>query len=159
MALEQAWFAGVRSDVGGGYAFAQRDLANLTLRWMVNRVTRYCRLELETSALAAAIPGDVALHDSFKWYYALLGGRRIRVVDGGLGQFGTRDPFRVTAEQLHDSVGVLRGAYRSTPIPATGESYEPPNVEDYERRAAVERVTKSVPPLPSSDLRDSPEGA
>ena len=146
--LEQVWFAGVHSDVGGGYAFAERDLANLTLRWMVNRVTRYCGLELETSALAAAVPGDVTVHDSFKWYYGVLGGRRTRVVDGSLGQYGTRDPFRVTGEELHASAGALRSAM--------GASYEPPNIADYERRMEVLRNTVSMPPIPSSDLREPP---
>src|SRR5256886_2870028 len=37
--LEQVWFTGVHSDVGGGYGWDERDLANLTLRWMANRVT------------------------------------------------------------------------------------------------------------------------
>jgi uncharacterized protein (DUF2235 family) len=141
--LEQAWFAGVHSDVGGGYAVAQRDLANLTLRWMVNRVTRYCRLELDTRALAAAVPGEVTLHDSYTWYYRLMGGPRTRDIDGGLGQYGVRDPFRVTAERLHASVTALRGP-----------DYAPPNVDDYERRLAVERTTAAVPPTPSTDLKN-----
>lgn len=33
--FEQVWFPGVHSDVGGGYP--ERDLANVTLRWMIER--------------------------------------------------------------------------------------------------------------------------
>ncbi len=33
--FEQIWFPGVHSDVGGGYA--NRDLADVTLRWMIER--------------------------------------------------------------------------------------------------------------------------
>ncbi len=33
--FEQTWFPGVHSDVGGGYA--DRDLADVTLRWMIER--------------------------------------------------------------------------------------------------------------------------
>jgi uncharacterized protein (DUF2235 family) len=33
--IEQLWFAGVHSDVGGGYPEAESGLSNLTLRWML----------------------------------------------------------------------------------------------------------------------------
>jgi uncharacterized protein (DUF2235 family) len=37
--LEQVWFSGVHSDVGGGYA--RRGLADITLLWMLSRAERY----------------------------------------------------------------------------------------------------------------------
>jgi uncharacterized protein (DUF2235 family) len=154
--MEQAWFTGVHSDIGGGYGSAERELANVTLRWMINRVTRYCRLELDASAPAAAAPPDVVLHHSYKWYYWLLGGHLVRVIDGGLGRYGTRDPFRQTAEQVDESVATLRDRYRSTPMPAIGQPYAPANVEDYDRRIAVERKVASVQSVEVPDLRDRP---
>lgn len=35
--FEQVWFPGVHSDVGGGYADDRRALADVTLRWMIER--------------------------------------------------------------------------------------------------------------------------
>ncbi|MEM9243191.1 MAG: DUF2235 domain-containing protein [Pseudomonadota bacterium] len=36
--VEQVWFPGVHSDIGGGYV--QRQLSDITLEWMLNKATR-----------------------------------------------------------------------------------------------------------------------
>lgn len=53
--LEQVWFAGVHSDVGGGYP--DLALAEITLRWMVNRASAY-GLVFEAGAFAPLPSGE-----------------------------------------------------------------------------------------------------
>jgi uncharacterized protein (DUF2235 family) len=79
--VEQAWFAGVHSDVGGGYH--DRALANITLQWMARRASDaglafdhlYLQDELgidlaRPEALDAASYAG-ALHDSRTRFYRL----------------------------------------------------------------------------------------
>jgi len=152
--LEQVWFTGVHSDVGGGYGWAERDLASLTLRWMANRVTTRCRLELDTGRIPAPSGTPPELHDSFKWYYRVLGPAATRYIDGGLGRYGRRDPFRVTAEAMHPSVDALCLEYASRPMPVVDRPYAPANVADYEARkkASLKAAARSITTYPS-DIR------
>jgi uncharacterized protein (DUF2235 family) len=92
--LQQVWFAGVHSDVGGGYPDA--SLAEVALVWMTERA-RASGLEFESafvqswsrtsagelSASAAPIAPDPLgpLHDSRTGFYRLLPSRRRTVVD------------------------------------------------------------------------------
>lgn len=82
--VEQVWFAGVHSDVGGGYADA--SLADVPLLWMADRA-RSCGLGFEDDAFDDAVTSrrgpageEIAvrpdpmgvLHDSRSGYYKLL---------------------------------------------------------------------------------------
>ncbi len=156
--VEQAWFPGVHADVGGGYAWPTRELANLTLQWMVKRVGRHCRLELDTGALAQAAAAGVTLHDSYRWFYRLLGPPIMRYIDGGLGRYGTRDPFRLTAERLDNSVHALRQEYATRPLPVAGRPYAPPNIADYAQRVTLaSSEIARLKPYPS-DLKTQDAG-
>ena len=53
--VEQVWFAGVHSDVGGGYL--EHELGDITLLWMVDRA-RDCGLAFDADAFASRPPGD-----------------------------------------------------------------------------------------------------
>lgn len=53
--LEQVWFAGVHSDVGGGYA--EPALAEIPLLWMVERA-RACGLEFKPNHFVTGDPPD-----------------------------------------------------------------------------------------------------
>jgi uncharacterized protein (DUF2235 family) len=141
--VEQVWFSGVHADVGGGYTARERELANVALRWMINRVSTWCGLEFDPSPLAAAARSAIALHDSLKWYYLLLEPPATRYLDGGLEAHGMRDPFRLTSESLHDSVDELRQEFATRPMPVVQRVYTPQNVADYERRV---RAARHAPP-------------
>jgi len=81
--LEQVYFAGVHSDVGGGYD-DDHTLADITLCWMVERAQRHGLLFKDDSL--AACSDDAAfgrLHDSFSPLLASRG-RFHRVVDAGM---------------------------------------------------------------------------
>jgi uncharacterized protein (DUF2235 family) len=63
--LQQIWFPGAHSDVGGGYP--ERTVANQPLDWMRCRA-RECGLHLETRYLPQPLTGFEEIHDS--WNHA-----------------------------------------------------------------------------------------
>jgi len=67
--LEQVWFSGVHCDVGGGYA--QTGLADLALRWMMQRAGE-CGLAFRPGQPATAPDPMGSLHDSRTAVYRLL---------------------------------------------------------------------------------------
>jgi uncharacterized protein (DUF2235 family) len=69
--VEQKWFAGVHSNIGGGYE--PDGLANITLNWMVEHVTNL-GLQVNNDYLKW-FPGrfDNDIQDSMKWYYRIFG--------------------------------------------------------------------------------------
>jgi uncharacterized protein (DUF2235 family) len=95
--VAQVWFAGVHSDVGGGYP--DPELSEIPLLWMAERA-RECGLVLKPGHLThAGDPVDVAqrregivlapspdgfLHDSLSLFYRVMGplDRRFTAVDG-----------------------------------------------------------------------------
>jgi hypothetical protein len=77
--LEQVWFPGVHSDVGGGYV--EHGLADATLLWMAAAIERHGLLELYPACLAAALgratvePYAIGtLHDSRGWFWKAIAG-------------------------------------------------------------------------------------
>lgn len=67
--LHQSWFAGVHSDVGGGYG--DDGLSDVTLEWMVERA-RDCGLAVDGALLELNADARGELHDSregFPWSY------------------------------------------------------------------------------------------
>jgi hypothetical protein len=156
--LEQRWFTGVHSDVGGGYPWPERGLATLALRWMMGRVTTACRLELDPSALDGAPASETALHDSLTLWYRLWA-PATRTIDGGLGHHGAREDSRITAECIDESVAGWRERFRTSPMPVVNRAYAPEIVADYEERVAQAAHTPPVqPPDYPSDLRPVKEG-
>jgi hypothetical protein len=76
--IEQVWFAGVHSNVGGGYPDAQ--LSDLALAWMYAKAAE-CGLALKPNAkdnLRGHCCGT--LYDSMTWYYRAFGGLT-RIID------------------------------------------------------------------------------
>lgn len=137
--LEQVWFTGVHADVGGGYE--ERGLADLTLRWMINRVTATCPIELDMPPVALAAPSPIALHDSLSFGYRLLDLFRTpprRCIDGGLGTTGSRDPLGRRRERLHQSVEYLMQHFATKSMPVLNSPYTPGNVTDYDERRTAE---------------------
>jgi uncharacterized protein (DUF2235 family) len=68
--VEQVWFTGVHSDVGGGYP--ERALAEITLRWMADRA-RSCGLTFDDGRFGTdALNPMGKLHESRTMLYKLL---------------------------------------------------------------------------------------
>ena len=152
--LEQRWFPGVHADVGGGYPRSERGLATVTLRWMCDRLTRYQLLDLDAALLdraESACPGRPVVHNSLSpWFRIPLVHRpRVRVVDGGLGVTGARDPDRRTTEYVDAAAHWCVAAYpwSGTP-PADGTApcvadvpdgrYAPESLADYLARCRAQ---------------------
>jgi Uncharacterized alpha/beta hydrolase domain (DUF2235) len=67
--VEQVWFAGVHSNVGGSYL--DDGLSDLALQWMIERVRATCGLEFDEDYIEASIHGDPlgTLYESRGWLY------------------------------------------------------------------------------------------
>jgi uncharacterized protein (DUF2235 family) len=72
--LEQVWFPGVHSDVGGGYP--QAGLSDVALEWMGQRA-RQCDLAIDFAGAGIPVAPDATgyLHDSMTARYRILGSR------------------------------------------------------------------------------------
>ncbi|CAA2105379.1 hypothetical protein MBUL_03163 [Methylobacterium bullatum] len=78
---KQVWFAGVHSDIGGGYPIKDNALSVLPLEWMVREAmkhglmideTRMARVLTSVASSAAAAPHLAVMNDSLvgRWRYA-----------------------------------------------------------------------------------------
>ena len=69
--MEQVWFAGVHSDVGGGYA--ETALSDIPLQWMMDNAKRAGLAFDDQVILARPLSGKASgtLHDSRKGFYNL----------------------------------------------------------------------------------------
>ena len=78
--VEQVWFAGVHSDVGGWYD--ERGLSNIALHWMLENAQR-CGLALDAAELARhqGNPHDKA-HESYTGFWRMRGAKRRTIPEG-----------------------------------------------------------------------------
>lgn len=105
--LEQVWFSGVHSDIGGGYR--ESGLADITLKWMVSRASRHGlefkpdwdNLSIGGRALTGASPLPI-LHNSFKGVTAVFD--RLPWIESGVRTFPKSWPSLRTREYVHRSV-------------------------------------------------------
>ncbi len=110
--LEQVWFTGVHSDVGGGYPENESGLSDLSLQWMLEKA-QGCNLNFNSISLS---PDPLGLiHESYRGFYTLLA-RYFRPI--AIPQTKKVD----THESLHPSVEIR---YRKD------TRYRPKNLVDY----------------------------
>jgi uncharacterized protein (DUF2235 family) len=110
--LEQVWFPGVHSDVGGGYPETENGLSDISLRWMLEKA-QSCKLSFGPIVLN---PDPLAIkHESYTGFYTLQKKlfRPIGLVSPKKGN---------TNESIHPSV-IER--YKKD------EKYRPKNLVDY----------------------------
>lgn len=78
--LKQVWFAGVHSDVGGGYPEAQSGLSKLALEWMIDEA-RVCGLRFDSAKvdriLGRTQPEFARPDPNAKLHESLTGGWRL----------------------------------------------------------------------------------
>ena len=77
----EVWFAGVHSDIGGGYE--RRGLSNIALQWMIYRAAGHGLLFKSDLVTAATKRPSSRIHDSLTGGWKLLGsrGRKLRQTD------------------------------------------------------------------------------
>jgi uncharacterized protein (DUF2235 family) len=110
--LEQVWFAGVHSDIGGGYPRNEAGLSDLSLGWLLGKAQN-CGLNFDNITLN---PDPMApMHESYCSYYRLQR-RFFRPVGSVYPYIGN------TNEWVHPSV-VERYS--------NDKNYRPENLEEY----------------------------
>jgi uncharacterized protein (DUF2235 family) len=137
--LEQAWFPGVHSDVGGSYT--PDGLANEALHWIVEKAEGL-GLEMDSAYLNFFTPCfNSKLHDSFSASYELLGGKHHRPI----GEFAAH------GECLHQATIDRRNLF---------PDYRPPMLEKYLAKgniapcANTTRIRRGTPCPPLPDRND-----
>ncbi len=83
--VEQVWFAGAHTDIGGGNRGA--GLSDIALLWMAQKA-RSCGLALDTQYLSAIShpDGNGRIHSKAPWFYRLLGTFTRPLGRGGLNE-------------------------------------------------------------------------
>ena len=98
--MEQMWFSGAHSDVGGGYP--ETGLSDVALEWMVGRAEKLGQLEFDHSALDLNPDPLANGHDSFGAFFKVLDW--IEGKGGGSMRVFNQYPTSVTCEDIHPSV-------------------------------------------------------
>lgn len=131
--IEQVWFCGAHSDVGGGYERkpGEAQLADLALDWMIERA-RACGLAFDAETLSAnplELDPLAKMHDSHTGLYNLVP-EYDRVI--GLATIAkTRTEERDHTQSLHPSVLARWDA---------DAQYRPKSLKDYFRRTGDPRA-------------------
>ena len=109
--LEQVWFAGVHSNIGGGYD--DHGLSDTTLLWMVSQIRQYNLLDLDIDCIAKSLDQSAPY----------LTGKLIESRTAAWVALGCAVPRPVgmtsTSEKIHESarhyrLGVYAGDRRKT---------------------------------------------
>lgn len=102
--VEQVWFPGVHSDVGGGYGdkgTGRTPICDLTLHWMVQRLSTMSNpLRLASPPVPTTVPGDP--HDSLGWFVFDRIEPMHRLIDGRAMTHPPRKPYRSYALDFPD---------------------------------------------------------
>jgi hypothetical protein len=67
--LEQVWFTGVHSDVGGGYPENETGLSDIPLQWMIEKA-QSCNLGF--TDIPVKPDPMTAMHESYRGFYSLI---------------------------------------------------------------------------------------
>ncbi|HYW30081.1 MAG TPA: DUF2235 domain-containing protein [Gemmatimonas sp.] len=117
--VEQRWFAGVHSNVGGGYA--DRGLSNIALRWMVDRAAS-CGMEFDAKFVADVHSGcdcTAEQFDSMNLFYKLMG--------NGEREIETPRVDPKSGEPMHTYEEIDNTAAERCHSPRLGGRYRPQN--------------------------------
>lgn len=86
----QVWFAGVHSDVGGGYADA--DLSDTALRWMIDRAMEHDLKFKKQYVEQNVVPNAIAsIHNSYEGKWIALGSEQRTIPDTDLVHPSVKD--------------------------------------------------------------------
>jgi len=120
--VEQVWFVGAHSNVGGGYA--DTGLSDIALKWMIERATKN-GLKFEPAALAALRPTPLAKRrDSLDEFIELGRNRFLAWIDGIATKLMAVDRAISDGSWVHDSVSA-RLAAATASEPDSNSAYSP----------------------------------
>lgn len=138
--VEQVWFAGAHSNVGGGYA--DSGLSDIALKWMIARA-RSNGLQLEPAALAALRPDPKAKRrDSLEEFVAIAGEKKglfFAWIDRIATRFVGVDRAIPAGSCIHESVD-QRLAAPAVGEPKSDSAYSPPATLKLATRDGVRAV-------------------
>lgn len=120
--VEQVWFPGVHSDVGGGYR--ETGLSDASLSWMLGKLLA-AGAGLDASLTAQLKPDPLGvLHDSFRGFFALGGSqpRSIPSLQPGAGPPPPTQAISQTTRDRHACPPIAQAPYRETIRLASGQS-------------------------------------
>ncbi len=125
--VEQVWFNGAHSDVGGGYP--ESGLSDVALGWMVENAEKYGGLEFDRSTLALKPDSLAEGHDSFSSFYKVLGA--LKGASEGTPRRFRANPATAATENPHPSV---LERFKQT---HAKENWPPTFAEELKRRVAI----------------------
>jgi len=103
--LEQRWFAGVHSNVGGSYN--PDGLANITFHWMVDKASKHgLAISEEQAAHFKPVYYSILRNNMKKWFF----GKYIRPIGKGKHSFEGLDES--VKDRYQDKTGELKEPYR-----------------------------------------------
>jgi uncharacterized protein (DUF2235 family) len=143
--VEQVWFPGVHSDIGGGYRESGNDtpMSAVVLDWMIRRIGKHTDLDIDRGRDLR--PQDISvqtLHDSRGWYVGSRLRPMVRLVDAtplepadrrNVRTFALNPPDQSMHERVHVSALQLWG--REIAVGRRKVPYRPVNL-----RAALDRI-------------------
>lgn len=149
--VEQVWFPGVHSNIGGGYK--DSGLSDLALDWMIRRVAAHTPLAFDDAYVAEFVEGDAmatlyesrsALYTASKWlpFERVIGGH-----DGWVRRFLSRtnrpEPGETFVnEKIHQSA--VDRFNKSAPVhdgKTKDQTYKPENLDAALKAATLPIVT------------------
>lgn len=111
--LEQVWFTGAHSDVGGGYA--EHELSDVALEWMIGEAKK-AGLEFGLDALPDFTPNPLGgAHDSLGTFSKVLSFFRGEGLDGAARRYNQKP--ELTRQSIHPSVKQRFDARADDPWP------------------------------------------
>jgi uncharacterized protein (DUF2235 family) len=122
--VEQTWFVGAHSNVGGGYEDA--GLSDIALKWMIDRATKH-GLKFEPAALAAIKPAADAQRRDSLGEFIEIGGEKNRFfgwIDRTATRLITTDRTIDGGSWVHESVNA-RLAAAEVAEPDSRSAYSP----------------------------------
>jgi uncharacterized protein (DUF2235 family) len=131
--LEQVWFAGVHSNVGGGYR--DSGLSDIALLWLSGKA-ELCGLAFDRSLLGGIVKPDPLglIKDSQTWFYRLLGGDYVRPIGKGKISYESAASTAVSRQEN----------------PAA--RYSPENLESYRSRGGGTTLIREVDEMKQPSL-------
>lgn len=78
--IEQVWFSGVHSDVGGWYD--ERDLSNITLKWMLGKASAAGMVVDDAGVAALQSNPHGKIHESYSGFWKFRGSRTRKIPEG-----------------------------------------------------------------------------
>ncbi len=143
--LEQAWFPGVHSNVGGGYP--DSALSDIALRWMIERVSDRCALEFDRRFVESTTEPSPAgtLYDSLNLGFKIIG-----QVERQIDQQAVDNRARGvnTWEYVHQSVESRLQVTADSPKP-----YRPRNLAAYLGRPEPKAIVMSSLVRPAEPMQ------